>query len=171
MRQKRSFYCAAVLLMFSVGLVSGCSTKRPEAEVAAATPGVESLESLPRDTGAEEPGDYRSTRGMYSVLFDFDRSEIRADQVETIEKNADFLKANPDKNIRIEGNCDERGTNEYNLALGERRAQSAKKYLVNLGIEASRLSTLSLGEEKPYAHGSDENAWSQNRRDDFVVAE
>ena len=71
--------------------------------------------------------------------------------------------------IRIEGNCDSRGTNEYNMALGERRALSAKKYLVNLGVVESRLSTVSYGEEKMLLHGHDELSWSQNRRADFVV--
>jgi peptidoglycan-associated lipoprotein len=87
-----------------------------------------------------------------------------------IEKNADFLKENPAAKIRIEGNCDERGTNEYNMALGERRALSAKKYMKNLGIHADRMHTISFGEEKPLLHGHDEYSWAQNRRDDFVVA-
>ncbi|MCK5229763.1 MAG: OmpA family protein, partial [Desulfobulbaceae bacterium] len=69
----------------------------------------------------------------------------------------------------IEGNCDERGTNEYNMALGERRARSAKKYLTNLGVEGSRIETISYGEEKPLNYGHDELSWSQNRRDDFVI--
>ena len=106
---------------------------------------------------------------MLPVYFDFDKSDIRADQVERVENNADFLKKSSTVRIRIEGNCDERGTNEYNLALGERRAQSAKKYLVNLGVADARLETVSWGEEKVLLFGHDEISWAQNRRDDFVI--
>jgi peptidoglycan-associated lipoprotein len=106
---------------------------------------------------------------MLPVYFDFDSAQIRQDQVERIEHNGDFLKVNKDVAIRIEGNCDPRGTKEYNLALGERRAQSAKKYLVNLGVDAARLTTVSWGEEKLLLFGQDELSWAQNRRDDFVI--
>jgi peptidoglycan-associated lipoprotein len=111
----------------------------------------------------------RTSGPMLPVYFDFDSSVIRADQVERIEGNGEFLKKNPDIKIRIEGNCDPRGTKEYNLALGERRAQSAKKYLVNLGVDADRMNTISWGEEKLLLYGHDEISWAQNRRDDFVI--
>lgn len=110
----------------------------------------------------------RTTGPMLPVYFDFDKSNIRQDQKSRIEANADHLKNNPNTRIVIEGNCDERGTNEYNMALGERRAISGKKYLVNLGISSNRINTISYGEERPLNHGHDELAWSQNRRDDFV---
>ena len=106
---------------------------------------------------------------MLPVYFDFDSASIRSDQVDRIETNAQFLKENQAISIRIEGNCDPRGTKEYNLALGERRAQSAKKYLVNLGVDESRMSTVSWGEEKLLLYGHDELSWAQNRRDDFVI--
>ena len=83
--------------------------------------------------------------------------------------NADYLKDQNAVKIRIEGNCDPRGTREYNLALGEKRALSAKKYLVTMGISADRITTVSLGEEKMLLHGQDEMAWAQNRRDDFIA--
>ena len=82
---------------------------------------------------------------------------------------ADFLRENPDIYITIEGHCDERGTNEYNLALGDRRAESAKSFLVDMGIEAYRISTVSYGEERPLCNESDEECWSKNRRDQFVI--
>jgi len=110
----------------------------------------------------------RSTGPMLPVYFNFDQSVIRADQKSRIEKNAKYLKENSGVKIVIEGNCDERGTSEYNMALGERRAVSAKKYLVNLGVNGNNVNTISYGEEKPLNHGHDELAWSQNRRDDFV---
>lgn len=111
----------------------------------------------------------RTSAPMLPVYFDFDESNIREDQVSRAIVNADFLKENPDVKIRIEGNCDPRGTNEYNNALGERRALSAKKYLQNLGVEAARMTTISFGEERILLHGHDELSWAQNRRDDFVI--
>jgi peptidoglycan-associated lipoprotein len=106
---------------------------------------------------------------MVPVYFEYDSSAITGDQVQRIETNADFLKKNPGIKIRIEGNCDPRGTQEYNLALGERRAQSAKSYLINLGVNPNQLSTVSWGEEKLLLFGHDELSWAQNRRDDFVI--
>ncbi len=111
----------------------------------------------------------RTSAPLLPIYFDFDRSNIRVDQRLRLEENAAYLKANAFVKVRIEGNTDERGTNEYNMALGERRAQSAKKYLINLGISQGRLKTLSYGEEKPLLHGHDELSWAQNRRDDFVL--
>ncbi len=111
----------------------------------------------------------RTDVGLTPIYFDFDKSVVRQDQVERIETNALFLKNNPELKVRIEGNCDGRGTNEYNMALGERRAMGAMKYLVNLGIPDVRLSILSYGEERPLNSGNDEVAWSENRRGDFVI--
>ncbi len=129
----------------------------------------------PIDSGsAVDTADYkiaegRTHEGLLPIYFDFDKSNIRDDQKVRIEGNADFLKGNSAMKITIEGNCDERGTNEYNIALGERRAQSAKKYLINLGVDAANLHTVSYGEERPLLYGHDEYSWSQNRRDDFVI--
>lgn len=106
--------------------------------------------------------------GMFPVYFDFDQSEIRQDQIKRMEANADFITSNS-YDIRIEGNCDPRGTNEYNMALGERRALSAQKYLINLGVDAAKLSTISYGEERLLLQGDDELSWAQDRRDDFVA--
>jgi peptidoglycan-associated lipoprotein len=111
----------------------------------------------------------RTSAPLLPIYFDFDKSNIRDDQRARIEQDASYLKENPDTKVRIEGNCDERGTNEYNMALGERRALNAKKYLMNLGIHEDRMHTISYGEEKPLVHGHDEYSWAQNRRDDFVL--
>jgi peptidoglycan-associated lipoprotein len=105
------------------------------------------------------------------IYFDFDRSFIRPEYRDVLAKKAEFLKENPGSHLRVEGNCDERGTNEYNLALGERRSSSAKNYLVSLGISPDRIETISYGEERPLAIGHNEDSWSQNRRDDFVLME
>ncbi|GAB4341085.1 MAG: peptidoglycan-associated lipoprotein Pal [Desulfobulbaceae bacterium] len=160
----------ALFVLFAVLVLGGCGQKAveaPEVSDPGAMGPAESLESEVSATDNIMEG--RTSGPMLPIYFDFDSSAIRADQVERIEANADFLKQNPEIKIRIEGNCDPRGTKEYNLALGERRAQSAKKYLINLGIDESRLSTVSWGEEKLLLYGHDEISWAQNRRDDFVI--
>ena len=111
----------------------------------------------------------RSSVEMQPVYFNFDQASIRDDQIPRLEHNGDYLKNNPSRNVVIEGNTDERGTNEYNLALGERRALNAKNYLIELGVEPFRIRTVSYGEERPLFPGHDEDAWSQNRRDDFIL--
>jgi len=107
--------------------------------------------------------------GLQPVYFDYDRSSIRADARAIMKANADWLKAHPADKIRIEGNCDERGTKEYNVALGQRRAANAKKYLTDLGIASSRISLLSYGKEKPVCTTDNEACWQKNRRGDFIV--
>jgi peptidoglycan-associated lipoprotein len=103
------------------------------------------------------------------IYFDFDKSNIRTDAAATLDAKIPWLQANPGMRIRIEGNADERGSDEYNLALGQRRAASAKKYLVEHGIDASRFDLVSYGEERPVCTTHDETCWQQNRRDDFVI--
>jgi peptidoglycan-associated lipoprotein len=102
-----------------------------------------------------------------SIYFDFDSSELRPDARSTLQAFFYQARQRPDVNARIEGNCDDRGSEEYNLALGQRRAESAKSYLVNLGIDASRIGTISYGKERPRVQGDTEAAWSENRRDDL----
>ena len=104
-----------------------------------------------------------------AIFFDFDQSFIKLEYRPILHEKAAFLKDYPEMNARIEGNCDARGTNEYNLALGERRADSAKNFLVSLGIAADRIEIISYGEERPRALGHNEDSWSQNRRGDFVL--
>jgi peptidoglycan-associated lipoprotein len=111
----------------------------------------------------------RSTAPLLPIYFNFDRSNIRVDQREKLQMNSAYLEEHPGLRLRIEGNCDEKGNNEYNLSLGEKRAISAKKYLINLGIAISRITTISYGDEKPLLYGHDELSWAQNRRDDFVI--
>ncbi len=111
----------------------------------------------------------RTSGPMLPVYFGYDSYTVRPDQVPRMKLNAYFLKEKMETRIRIEGNCDPRGTREYNLALGEKRALGAKKYLVNMGVSPDRIGTVSLGEEKILFHGYDEMAWAQNRRGDFVI--
>jgi len=103
------------------------------------------------------------------IHFDLDKSNVRSDDAGVLDQKVAILQANPDLRIRVGGHCDERGSDEYNLALGNRRAQAAKQYLVSHGIDASRIETQSWGEEKPLVDGHDESAWSQNRRAEFEV--
>jgi peptidoglycan-associated lipoprotein len=106
---------------------------------------------------------------LQTVYFDYDRFDIRGDQQETLRENAKVIQAYSGVNIQIQGHCDERGSEEYNLALGDKRARAAKDFLVNLGISPDRLSTISFGEERPVDPGHDEAAWAKNRRDEFVA--
>ncbi|HWS14995.1 MAG TPA: peptidoglycan-associated lipoprotein Pal, partial [Candidatus Methylomirabilis sp.] len=104
-----------------------------------------------------------------NIHFDFDKSFIREDAKPKLSKVAEYMKKNKDAKILIEGHCDERGTSEYNMALGDRRANSAKKYLTALGINGKRLSTVSYGKERPLDPEHNEDAWAKNRRAVFVL--
>jgi peptidoglycan-associated lipoprotein len=138
-------------------------------------------EDLKRPTGGEgektlvakkEPGiegEVFETKLLKDIYFDFDKYEIRREDEAILKENAAFLKNNPKMKVQIEGHCDERGTVEYNLALGERRANNTKKYLVFLGIPADRISTISYGKERPLDKGHDEGSWAKNRRAHVVV--
>lgn len=103
------------------------------------------------------------------IHFDFDKSDLRDDARATLDAKVPVLTANPDVTIRISGNTDERGSVEYNIALGQRRAAAAKRYLTERGIAATRVETISYGEGRPVSDGHDENAWAQNRRDEFEM--
>ena len=125
--------------------------------------------------GGEGDGLTTEMRQAYSVIqdqkiyFDFDRFDIRAEYQNTLREKADVLKRYPQINVLIEGHCDERGTEEYNMALGERRARAAYEYLLKLGVSPNQLQMISYGKDRPAVMGGDESAWSQNRRDEFKV--
>ncbi|MEE9567799.1 MAG: peptidoglycan-associated lipoprotein Pal [Candidatus Binatia bacterium] len=144
------------------------------AESAQRAPGTEvsqpsSLEAFRR--GREIPSVLPTSRSsaLKDIYFDFDRYNLRPDARETLKTNAAWLKANPSARAEIEGHADERGTNEYNLALGARRAQSTKDYLTTLGVSSDRLSTISYGEELPVCKEKTEGCWNKNRRIHFVT--
>ncbi|HEX9860241.1 MAG TPA: peptidoglycan-associated lipoprotein Pal [Nitrospirota bacterium] len=111
----------------------------------------------------------RAEQALKDVYFDLDSFEITPSQTSVLEENSKWMKANKDAIVTIEGHCDERGTVEYNLSLGEKRANVAKDYLVSLGVDSSSIKTISLGKSKPADPGHDEAAWAKNRRDHFVV--
>jgi len=114
-------------------------------------------------------GEILESKLLKDIHFDFDKYDIRPGDAEILKGNATLLAKNSTVKIQIEGHCDERGTIEYNLALGERRANSAKKYLISLGMPADRISTISYGKEKPLDSGHNEEAWAKNRRDHFII--
>jgi peptidoglycan-associated lipoprotein len=114
-------------------------------------------------------GEVFESKLLKDIHFDFDKYNVRPGDADILKENAALLKEYPKIRIQIEGHCDERGTVEYNLALGERRANAAKRYLVSLGVSANRISTISYGKEKPLDPGHNEEAWAKNRRDHFIV--
>jgi peptidoglycan-associated lipoprotein len=143
-------------------------TKVDSAKTAESTtkaPGSSSLDALQRGESTATP----ASSPLKDVYFDFDRYDLRADSREILKANSAWLKANPAAQVQIEGHCDERGTTEYNVALGSRRAESVKDYLVTLGTSADRLSTISYGEEVPVCREQTEECWQNNRRVRFVV--
>ena len=126
-------------------------------------------EEFPKDTGEVETVETVELTELSTIYFDYDKSTIRGDQRGNLQDDAKAIQEQPDLGVvTLQGNCDERGSEEYNLALGERRAASVKKYLVDLGIPASRLKTVSFGESKSAVAGHDESAWKWNRRVDFA---
>jgi peptidoglycan-associated lipoprotein len=129
-------------------------------------------ESLTEEGLREEKEKARFERDMFEnedILFEFDSAKLSDEAQQILRNKAEWLRENPRAQVIIEGHCDERGTNEYNLALGDRRAFSAKSFLVDLGIDQSRLTTVSYGEERPLDFRSVEDAWTKNRRAHFVI--
>ena len=159
---KNKFSVAALVLAFSVSFVS-CSDDQPKVE-----------EQTNPAAGSDVPATPPSDGGVAvsstePVFFAFDDYSLSASAQSTLNTLAEQLKANSVAVVQIEGHCDERGSIEYNLALGERRANSVKNYMTQMGVDGGRLTTISYGEEKPAADGHAEAAWSKNRRAEFVV--
>ena len=115
--------------------------------------------------------DFKDEQQLQDIHFEYDRDKLDSQTKNILQSNADWLKKNPNARVEIQGHADERGTNNYNLGLGERRALQTKKYLIDLGIDESRLYTISYGEEKPFCFDSNENCWWENRRAHFTVAD
>ena len=162
----------AALLLVSTAFVAGCGKKKVETLPPAAV-GTDygQTPTMDPNAGAGQimPGsqeDFLQQLGQYGdrILFETDRFNIDAEDQATLQRQAQWLAQYPNTRITVEGHADERGTRDYNLALGERRANSAKNFLVSIGVDASRIQTVSYGKERPSALGSDEQAWAQNRR-------
>ena len=151
----------AFCLLAAVSLLAACSSTDKTAATSNTAGGDTSIRAGSQQDLNAQAGD--------RVFFAYDHSDITPEGRATLEKQAAWMKTNASVTVTIEGHCDERGTREYNLALGDRRANAAKNYLVNNGIPASRISVISYGKERPIAMGSDEAAWAQNRRAVTVV--
>ena len=176
---RNTVFCCVILS--GVFSFSGCSSTNTESESTAVveTPrveikvkspvaqarGISSLEALQRGESTATP----ASSPLKDIYFDFDSDDLRPDTRETLKANAAWLMDNPTVILDIEGHCDERGTNDYNMALGAKRAQAAMDYLITVGVAAGRLSTTSYGEEVPVCQEQTEECWAKNRRDRFVI--
>ena len=151
-------------------IATGCGGKKEPAEGAQPpAPPVEQPPPPAPPPPAQPPAPVETPLVLDRIYFDFDRYDLREDARTVLAENARRLQGKPSARVSIEGHCDERGTVEYNLALGEKRAGAAKDYLVNYGITADRVSTVSFGEERPLDPSGSEEAYAKNRRDEFVV--
>ncbi len=149
--------------------VASCATVGPEPEPEPEHSSGFGSEGMEPTRPPARPAPAPARIDLETIYFEFDDSSLRPDSKAALRASADVLKKNPNVRIEVQGNCDERGSNEYNLALGNRRAESARRYLIDLGINSSRLSTVSFGEERPAVRGSNEMVWARNRRDEFVI--
>jgi peptidoglycan-associated lipoprotein len=145
------------------------ATVQPPAAAPAPEPTPPPPAAAPAPAPRPAPQQFEATSELRMIHFDFDKSDIRPDDAKILDANARWLSANPKQLVLIEGYCDERGTNEYNLALGERRARATMNYLVARGVQASRISTISYGEERPLCTEHTEACWARNRRAQFLV--
>jgi len=174
------FHLFFIGLFFFVGCSQQAPSKPPETTTGPRT--TETTRKLATSAPSKAPQDsslealQKGTLGnsakdgpLRDVIFDFDRYDVRTDMRDILKGHAVWLKANPQVRVEIEGHCDERGTNEYNLALGAKRADSVKRYLIDLGISPDRLSTISYGEELPTCKEQNEACWAKTRRAHFVV--
>lgn len=174
-----------LLLLIALGLLFACAEKKvatmqeeemkqPEEKAVSEEPITpmqeEQVQEASKPMEMEAPAQTAADVLSNDVHFDFDRYDIKADDKANLKKIADWLIANGGVNVVVEGNCDERGTNEYNLGLGERRANAVKSYLMTLGVSSSRVKTVSYGEERPLCTQHNEGCWWKNRRAHFEVA-
>lgn len=194
---KRQSFSVVALFYAAMFLTAGCATQnvvktdesgataplakpagQPRSDAAPARPAAvtpvpqiaPAVQTPPAAQQAQDPAAVSQLQSaLEKIYFDFDAADLSESARAALTKNAALLKKESSARILIEGNCDERGSAEYNLALGERRANAARQYLVTLGVRPERLSTVSYGKEKPAVQGSDESAWKKNRRDEFVV--
>lgn len=173
MRRSPRIATLALTVVFAAAFaVWGCASRK---QVTTATP--DAPPSTPAETETTPPpppppsgSDVTETQAaLMDAYFDYDDASLRSDAKSSLENNARYLERNSGSKAIVEGHCDERGSVEYNLALGERRAKAAKEFLVSYGIASSRLTTISYGKERPFASGHDEASWARNRRAHFVA--
>ena len=165
----------ALIVLFLVSGIIGCATTPPatqegmveQADMSKQADAKGAAETAQDTMKSESMPSHVDMAAMKNIYFDFDKFTLTAESRATLTDNAKYLQAHSGIKVVIEGHCDERGSDEYNLALGESRALAAKNYLVSLGISANRLSVISYGEERPAVMGSNEEAWAKNRRAEF----
>ena len=173
-RSTRTPILLVVALLSLVLMAPGCSSRKKVSGGAEPPPPPSTSENNPPPVETPPPppttpsGEETAVAGLKDAYFDFDDASLREDAKAALDGNAKYLEAHSSANVVIEGHCDERGSVEYNLALGEKRARAAKDYLTSYGINASRLTTISYGKERPFDTGHTEEAWAQNRRAHFV---
>jgi peptidoglycan-associated lipoprotein len=173
--KNRLFLYSAIVCLLLTFVITGCAKKPAEQEKEISAPAVKQEMTGDIAKGQKQAGAAPAEAGAAptsvgfdkKIYFDFDKFDLKPGSTEALNELVAYLKANPDLKVKIEGNCDERGTIEYNLALGERRAKSAQDYIVTQGIDPQRASTISYGKEKPADPGHNEEAWAKNRRDEF----
>ena len=162
------------LAALMIGLLAGCATQSSQESSPAPATAPSAMSTTPgarSAPGTSVAGVRTSGKSMpqaHSVYYDYDRSEIKSEDVKLIEAHAQYLREHTELKVKVEGNADERGSAEYNLALGQRRADAVQKRMTILGIPSDRIETVSFGKEKPKARGHEESSWSENRRSDIV---
>lgn len=158
-------------LLMTFGL-SSCGSQNKKSKGAAdsgVTTEDQNIGSQGMDFELNGDSDSGKAGALATVYFDFNRSSLTSSTRDVLNSNANFLKDHPSVEIQVEGHADERGGVQYNLALGEKRAQAVKQYLISMGVSSSKITTISFGKERPIAFGHDDSAWSKNRRANFVV--
>ncbi|VAV83109.1 Tol-Pal system peptidoglycan-associated lipoprotein PAL [hydrothermal vent metagenome] len=179
---KRNFMVFVLALMLGAFTFAGCATQSGGTKGVISSGGEESGADVTRGVGVQEQGKVYSSSldksfdadkdkdgTIYDVFFAYDKYALSSQSRDILDSNAKILIRNKGAKVTVEGHCDERGSDEYNIALGDRRARSVKKYLVRLGVDENTISTVSYGEEKPFCKGSGEKCWQKNRRAHFVV--
>lgn len=165
-----SLRTASLSLILALGLVLSSCGSSSKQDTDAVDPSFSSVDEQAQDAlRVNSDSDSGTAGGLRTVHFDFNSAALTPAARSALQNNVEFLRRNSNVRVQIEGHCDERGGVQYNLALGERRARSIRDYLISMGIEARRISTISFGKERPIAFGHDESAWSQNRRGNFVI--
>jgi len=175
MRRSPKFVTLALALLTGTSLIAlGCASHKQVSTEAPPPPATTETQAPPpppsEETAPKPPAEETTTQHtLADAFFDYDEAALRADAKTALEGDAKYMEANSGSKVVIEGHCDERGSVEYNLALGERRAKAAKDFLVSYGIPETRMTTISYGKERPFDPGHDESAWAKNRRAHVVA--